>query len=265
MIGGRFIALHTSLVALFGPPPPELSPPPDDPAPIEGPARAPEASDDDVPGIEFAPTLASDDDAADTSEAPSPLSEPSWPDPGTAPGDGAGAFVAAGALIPIGILVPIGLSLDPSLSRTDINGIIVAGVGMEVIAMGVLGLGIARRVKLRRWALAYRVQPTPQGGGLLAAGGLAGTAGLTMLPLGIWVLARGGSQPVGISLAIAGALSLGVITPPAIVFGKRRHDHYQRTGGWMRRPLPEVRPEVSWVPGVMVLPDGLGLSVGGRF
>jgi hypothetical protein len=244
---------------LLGPPPPQIE-------------------DAEPPGIEFAPPPTLEPDLLPSPGAPIEIPPPPegvqegplaltstdgealWPDPGTAPPDGAGAFVTAAVLIPVGVLVPLGLLQDRTLPPQGRSGIIVAGVGMEIIALAGLGLGLSRRLKLVRWAGAYRVQPTPQGGGLLAFGGIALTAGLTLAPLGFWVMARGGSLPHANAMVIGGAAALG-LAPLGLVFGKRRRDAYIDSGGWIRRPMPPV----TVVPRVLVLPRGAGISFVGQF
>lgn len=264
MLGARIVIASLML----GPPPPNISEPAE--LPIEGPASDHAA---EPPGIEFAPAPTIDPDALpievppppegveEGPAAPSPPEDPTlWPDPGNAPPNGAGAFVTAGVMFSVGVLVPLGLLQDPTLNGADRSGIIGAAIGMEVIAALGLGLAVSRRVKLVRWAGAYRVQPTPQGGGLLTFGGIALAAGLTLVPLGFWIMARGGSTPHANAMVIGGAASLGV-APLGFVFGKRRRDAYLSTGGWIRRPLPQV----TLAPRVLVLPGGVGVSFAGRF
>lgn len=170
-------------------------------------------------------------------------------------------FVTAGVLIPVGVLVPLGLLQDPRLSGDARVSIVVAGVGMEVIGLAGLGLGLHRRMKLVRWAGAYRVQPTPQGGGLLEIGGIALTAGVTLDLLGLWIMARGGSMPQATAMLIGGSAALGLVAPLGLVFGKRRRDAYHTSGGWIRRPMPPL----TVAPRLLVLPHGAGLSLAGRF
>lgn len=259
-------------------PPPQLSEPAE--LPIEGPARPaldPDASENEdedpgPPGIEFAPAPTLDPSVLPievppppegVEEGPAALTPGGptlWPDPGTAPPNGAGAFVTAAVMLSTGVLVPLGLLQDQTLSGADRSGIIGAGVGMEVIAALGLGLAVSRRMKLVRWAGAYRVQPTPQGSGLLTAGGIALAGGLTLVPLGSWIMARGGSGPHAIAMLIGGSASLG-FAPLGILLGKRRRDAYLSSGGWTRRPLPPV----TLTPRVLVLPGGFGVSFAGRF
>jgi hypothetical protein len=268
---------------MLGPPSPQISGPVEGPA-VEGPAvEDPAVEDEDAepPGIEFAPAPRLEPDASllepgATIEVPPPpegvqegplalssTDEASlWPDPGNAPSDGSAALVSAGVLIPVGVLVPLGLLQDPRLSGPDRSGIIVAGVGMEIIGVAILGIGLHRRVKLARWAGAYRVQPTPQGGGLLAFGGIALTAGVTLDLLGLWVMGRGGAMPQANAMVIGGSAALA-LAPLGLVFGKRRANNYAATGGWVRRPMP--MPPVTVVPRLLVLQRGAGISFAGRF
>lgn len=246
---------------LLGPPPLGEQAEPADPAeppgiefaPVPAPTLEPDAFEPELPpppeGVEEGPA------------APPPPEDPTlWPDPGTAPADGAGAFVTAGVMISAGVLVPLGLLQDRTLTSADRSGIIGAAVGMEVIAALGLGIAVSRRMKLVRWAGAYRVLPTPQGGGLLTFGGIAVAAGTTLVPLGIWIMARGGSSPQATAMLIGGSASLG-LAPLGIVLGKRRRDAYLSSGGWIRRPLPPV----TLAPRLLVLPGGLGVTLAGRF
>jgi hypothetical protein len=243
---------------VLGPPPPQIT------------------ESAEPPGIEFAPAPALEPGVPPTIEVPPPpedlagiqegpatptLEDPTlWPDPGTAPASGAGMFVAAGVTIPVGVLVPLGLLQDPSLTDADRIGIIGVAAGMGLIGSLGLALAVSRRMKRVRWAGAYRVQPTPQGGGLLTFGGIALTAGATLAPLGVWIMARGGSTPHATAMLIGGTASLG-LAPLGIVLGKRRRDAYLSSGGWIRRPLPPV----TLTPRVLVLPGGFGVSFAGRF
>jgi hypothetical protein len=197
VMSGAWIVLAS---LLLGPPPPEISEP---------------------PGIEFAPAPTLDADTLpievppppegveEGPVAPPPDEASMWPDPGTAPSDGSGLFVSAGVMVAAGVLVPLGLLQDPALSADDRGAIIGAGVGMEVIAALGLGLAVSRRMKLVRWAGAYRVQPTRQGAGLLTFGGIALSAGATLVPLGFWIMGRGGSSPQATAMVIGGAASWG--------------------------------------------------------
>jgi hypothetical protein len=239
---------------MLGPPPPQISEPVE--LPIEDEAAEP-------PAIEFAPAPTLEPDALPIEVPPppeggeegpvAPHQDPAlWPDPGTAPPSGAAAFVTAGVLIPVGVLVPLALLQDPTLTPPDRGGIIGAAVGMELIAALGLGLAVSRRVKLVRWAGAYRVQPTPQGGGLLAFGGIALMAGATLVPLGI--------VKHSTAMLIGGSASLG-LAPLGFALGTRYAKHYHSTGGWYRRPLPQI----TLAPRVLVLPGGWGISFAGRF
>ena len=242
-------------------------------APVEGPARPPTHEPDAEPPepeapdpeIDFAPPPPEPEPDEELAAAPpEPPPEVSWPDPGPVPSDGAGAIVAGSLLVPTAVGVTWALLSDPRLSKVDQIGIGVAGVGMGGIGLGILGLGIYRRVKIRRWAAAYRVVPTPQGGGLLTLGSLGGLAGLTLAPLGVYVLAQGGNVPVGAGMLAGGLVSLGVVTPLGFVFGLRQAARMRATGGWTRPPLPQV-PQVRLRPQLMLGADRLGLGVAGEF
>jgi hypothetical protein len=257
---GAWIVI-ASLV-LGPPPPPEIIEPAEsDPPGIEfAPAPAPKLEPGEPPnplGIEVPPPP---EGVAEGPVAP-PHEDPSlWPDPGTAPPNGSGAFVTAGVMFPVGVLVPLGLLQDPTLSGDARAAIITTGVGIEVIAALGLGIAVSRRMKLVRWAGAYRVQPTPQGGGLLTFGGIALAAGFTLAPLGLWIMARGGSSPHATAMLIGGCASIG-LAPLGFALGKRRRDVYLSSGGWYRRPLPPV----ILTPSVLMLPGGFGVSFAGRF
>lgn len=259
------------------PPPPEFdetaAPTLDEAGPVEGPSRPAElapthdieaetSTEPSSSGIELAPPPTPDPETLSppADEQPPDTSEVWWPDPGRAPGDGAGFFVSASLLIPTGALVTWGLLAEPTLSREDRIGIIVAGSGMAVLGAIGLGLGISRRMKLVRWAKAYRVVPTAQGGGLLAAGGFSLSAALTLAPLGVWVLARGGTPWVGGTMIGAG-LASGAFASLALHFGRQRMQAWQRTGGWYRRPLPQV----GLHPRLLVTRESLGIGIGGQF
>jgi hypothetical protein len=257
---GAWIVI-ASLV-LGPPPPPEIIEPAElDPPGIEfAPVPAPKLEPGEPPnplGIEVPPPP---EGVAEGPAVP-PHHDPSlWPDPGTAPPNGSGAFVTAGAMIPAGVLVPLALLRDRTLSGDARAAIISTGVGIEVIAALGLGIAVSRRMKFVRWAGAYRVQPTPQGGGLLTFGGIALAAGTTLVPLGIWTMARVGSGPDAIAMLIGGSVSLG-LAPLGFALGKRRRDAYLSSGGWYRRPLPPI----TLTPSVLMLPGGFGVSFAGRF
>jgi hypothetical protein len=274
---GAWIVIASLVLGPPTPPPPHISGPAE--APIEGPAPQgdPSEAEDEAaepPGIEFAPppTLEPGPSAIEVppppeghegiQEGPAALTEDAslWPDPGSAPSNGAGMFVAAGVTIPAGILVPLGLLQDPALTDADRVGIIGVAAGMGLIGSLGLGLAVSRRVKLVRWAGAYRVQPTPQGSGLLTFGGIALTAGATLVPLGLWIMGRGGSMPHANAMLIGGTVSLG-ISPLGLVVGKRYRNAYLTTGGWIRRPMPQI----TLAPRVLVLPGGFGVAFAGRF
>jgi hypothetical protein len=245
---------------VLGPPPPEISDPAElDPPGIEfAPAPTLEPGETSIPaGIEVPPPP---EGVEEGPVAPMPEDPSLWPDPGTAPPNGAGAFVTVGVMVPVGVLIPLGLLQDPTLSGDARAALITTGVGIELIAALGLGIAISRRMKLVRWAGAYRVQPTPQGGGLLTFGGIALAAGATLVPLGAWIMARGGSPPHATAMLIGGSASLG-LAPLGFALGKRRRDAYLSSGGWIRRPLPPI----TLAPRVLVLAGGFGVAFAGRF
>jgi hypothetical protein len=252
---GAWIML-ASLV--LGPPPPQISEPAEPPGIEFAPAPTIESGPST---IEVPPPPEDPEHGIEEGPAAPTLEDPTlWPDPGTAPPNGAGAFVAAGVTIGAGVLVPLGLLQDPGLTDADRMGIIGVAAGMGLIGSLGLGLAVSRRVKLVRWAGAYRVQPTPQGSGLLTFGAIALSAGATLAPLGLWVMGRGGSSPHATAMLIGGTASLG-LAPLGLVLGKRIRNAYLSSGGWIRRPMPQI----TLAPRVLVLPGGFGVSFAGRF
>jgi hypothetical protein len=249
--------------------------------PREGPALPPAPARVEPPGIELAPVepgVGEDawavppprsagegtvGEAGDPGEgnAGSDAGQPaeSWPDPGTAPGDGSGLFTAGGLVLASTPLWTSLLLRDPGLTREDRTNILIAGGGLGAIGIGFLALGGYRRAKLRRWAAAYRVEPTHQGGALLVLGGVAQGLGLTGVPVGIYWLVYDNPGWGAVATAV-GAVSLG-LAPLCLHFGRTRRANYLDTGGWVRRPLPQVR----LAPNVLVTRGGFGFGLAGRF
>jgi hypothetical protein len=271
------VALTWLSLVSFEPPAPRLDPKPEG-APIEGPARPAELGGaepprEPEPGIELAPPPELDETEteaeteteteADVATADAEGKQPAifWPDPGTAPADGTGFFVGGGVLAPTAAIVTWALLRDPSLSSVDRSGIWIAGGGMELVALIAISMGAVRRAKLVKWANAYRVIPTPQGSGLLTLGGLGVTSGLTLIPLGIWVLARGGSNEAGLAMLATGAVTGGVIAPLGLSFGTHRRKLYEQTGGWRRRPIPEL----TLTPSFSISAQHVHVGLSGRF
>ena len=180
-----------------------------------------------------------------------------WPDPGTAPSDGNGAFVSAAVLAPSAALMTYLLVRPPIQGDPDDISTIVVGSAMGGLALGLVGMGISRKLKLRKWAIAYRVRPTFQGGGMLAAGGLALNFGLAFTLAG----AFGSNLSYRWPMLIAGLGTLGVLAPPLLIFGKRTRQRYLQTGGWYRPPLPPIPVSMSIQP----LRGGVGVGFSGRF
>lgn len=253
-------AWRLAVALMLGPPVPgEVAPPaptiePEPAAPIEGPAPPPST---DEQGIEFAVQPPEDPTESDPVQTPAP--EPSWPTPGTAPTDGWGAVVSGAILMPVAALATWGLYREAG-TTADRVGILVGGIGLELVGVGLISMGLYRRAKLYRWTLAYRVVAPPQGAGLLAAGGLAVLFGGTLIGTGGFGMARG-NPVVGGTLLGVGVASVAVIAPLTIYLGKRRRDHYLDTGGWYRPPMPTVQLS----PRVIVTGETFGFGVAGRF
>lgn len=225
--------------------------------PIEGPAPPPASSE---PGIELAPPPPEvEEEEPEPAESTAFVEEPSWPTPGTAPSDGAGMLVAGAILMPTTALATLAL-LSEARRPEDRIGLLVGGIGLELIGAAFLGAGIHRRVKLKRWTLAYRVVARPQGGGLIAAGSLAGAFGGTLIGVGSVALRRdytaGGAAMLGIGIA-----GVGVIAPLGIYFGRQLRHEYEETGGWYRPALPTVQ----LAPRLIVTDTTFGFGVAGRF
>lgn len=237
-----------------------LGAPPVDPLnPSSAPLPEPEP-EPPTPGIEFAVPPPEDEPApAEGPRAPAEQQDidARWPDPGTAPSDGNGAFVSAAILAPSAALMTYLLVRPPIRGDADDISTIVVGSAMGGLALGLVGMGISRKLKLRKWAIAYRVRPTFQGGGMLAAGGLALNYGLALTLAG----AFGSGLQYRWPLLIAGLGSLGVLAPPLLIFGKRTRERYLRTGGWYRPPLPPIPVSMSVQP----LRGGVGIGFSGRF
>jgi hypothetical protein len=232
-------------------------------APIEGPARPP-AKEEEAQ----APTSEPEIELPTEPPEPEPEleEEPTWPTPGNAPSDGWGLIVAGAILMPTAALASWGLITDAK-GKTNRTGILVAGAGFEAIGVGLLAAGLYRQAKLKRWAVGYRVVARPQGSGLLAAGGLAASLGMSILGIGISGIVRGrkeknsGLVAEGAIFTAVGATGVAVIATPTIYFGRLRRLDYHATGGWYRPALPTVQI----VPQLLVSRTTLGLGVAGRF
>lgn len=183
--------------------------------------------------------------------------EPVQTDPGQAPSDGAGSLVAGAVLIPGAALLLLLRSRDSE--HTPISTITV-GAGVGLIGAGLIGVGSYRRYKLNRWARVRGVIPQSQGAGLLALGGLAAGFGVSMIGGGIAMLANSHKDIPG-SIMIGAGATLGAISVAPLVIGTRRRAEYQRTGGWIRRPLTHI--EIA--PRLLVGRDRVELGVVGRF
>lgn len=236
--------------------------------PIEGPAPLHEPTPASEPGIEFAiepgiefatepPETELDPESAAQPADVAP--EPSWPTPGTAPPDGWGYITTGAILIPSAALVSWML-FEQVPDRQGRVAILTTGGVIGLMAIGGLSMGLYRQFKLKRWTLAYRVVARPQGGGLLAAGGIALNFGVAMTAGGA-VSLNGGDVGFGATMLGLGIAGLAVIAPLTIYFGRARRTHYQNTGGWYRPALPTVQ----LAPRLMISDTTFGVGVGGRF
>ncbi|HLT37941.1 MAG TPA: hypothetical protein VK034_16765 [Enhygromyxa sp.] len=243
---------------LLGPGPDEVPPAPTIEAPsIEAPSEAPIEGPAE-PGIEFAIEPPSEDQPE--AQAGQPIApEPTWPTPGTAPGDGWGFIVPGLILMPTAALATWALSREV-YDQQDKVAVFVTGGVLGLLAIGGVAMGVHRQVKLKRWTLAYRVVAPPQGSGMLAAAGIALTFGVTLIASGAVALNRG-YVPAGATMIGVGVAGLTVVAPLTIHFGKQRRDWYQKNGGWYRPQLPTV----ELAPRLIIGNDTVGLGVVGRF
>jgi hypothetical protein len=254
--------MRCSMVALLllgpGPdevPAPRINTPVEQHAPVEGPAPA-----HDGPGIEFAIAPPDDDEEEDEIEPAERVTghEPSWPTPGAAPADGWGMITAGAILMPTAAAATWALVLSTGAKQEQV-AVLVTGVAFELLGIGLIATGIHRQAKLKRWTLAYRVIAPPQGAGLLAAGGIALSFGVTLIASG--AVAMRESAAFGGSMIGVGVAGLTVIAPLTLYFGKQRRDYYLATGGWYRPKMPTVQ----LAPRVILDRETFGLGVGGRF
>lgn len=262
--GLSWIVLASLGLARLGPepPPPRFDEDTQSLSTIEGPREGPRPPSEstEATGIEFAPTTVGETEDSPTRSDPVVGPAEVWPDPGVAPANGAGLFMGSSLILASTPLWTAYLLRDPKLTRQDRIAVLVAAGGLGVLAIGGLGLGGYRQAKLRRWATAYRVVPTRQGGALLTLGGVAVALGLTGVPVGVYWLVHGGLVGWGAVASSVGAVSLGV-APLCLYFGSQRRKAYVETGGWVRRPLPRVR----LAPRVTFTESGLGVGVAGQF
>lgn len=207
----------------------------------------------------------------------------SFPDPGVAPNDGAAMLVLGGTTLGL-TLAGFGVGLSYGLRNHVplewlLPSTLIPTVGLLAFAGGGLGLGIQRARAHHRWELANRVIGTPQGGGLNVGASFLLLAALGLIPSGAFALQRGDTALGATSIAL-GSIS-AVVTPIMFSLGAKRQRDYARTGGWYRRPIPQLRgqarlqltPLVMPLPGgAMPLPGGVGrlrggaaLGVAGRF
>jgi hypothetical protein len=250
--------------------------------PVEGPARPEEAEapppdippphidSEDEPGIEFAIPPPEDEEPAPVEREP-PLAV-SFPDPGTAPNDGASMLVLSSTTIGLtGLALSAGLVVGLR-NQTPLEWLLpstlVPTVGVLAFAGGGLYLGIKRARAYRRWEIGYRVIGTPQGGGLMVGASFTLLAALGFVPAGAFALKNGETTLGATMIAIGSAAALA--TPIMFVIGGRRQRDYQRTGGWRRRPIPPLpseaaRPRLQLAPLLAPVPHGLTLGAAGRF
>lgn len=240
----------------------ELIPPP----PTFHPGVSPES-----PGIEFLVPPPESEDGQQAPEHESPLAA-TFPDPGVAPNDGNSMLVLSGTTIAMTLVVftsglTIGLSDQTPLEQL-LPGLIIPTAGFLAFAGGGLYLGIKRARAHHRWELAYRVVGEPQGGGLNIGGTFTLLGAAAFITGGAFELARSDDVELAASLIALGCAA-AVATPIMYTIGARRKQHYARTGGWHRRPIPPIpgRSEVGLRITPLVAPTvgGVTLGAAGRF
>lgn len=272
-------------------------PPPAADGRIEGPSRPPQPGDEPTdeqahpeqppaeqpptdpappppklePGIEFViPPPESETEDPEPAEDDTPLTM-TWPDPGTAPNDGAAMLVLGGTTIgltavTLGFGLKFGLDTQVPLEQL-LPATIVPSALVVAFASGGLYLGIKRRRAHHRWELANRVVGEPQGGGLEVAASFTLLGALFLTPTGIWMLQQG-DVAGGTTGIVIGSVA-AVATPIMFVIGSRRAQKYARTGGWYRRPIPPIpgsnQTRLQITPLVAPTLGGVTLGASGRF
>lgn len=249
-------ASATLVLALLGSPA-EASPETDEGSElVEGPALPPEpapspsdSDDGGYSGIEFAVPPPELDETQPPAEpvgngvtTPLPVRPEAEREPlGQAPPNG-GSWIAGGAfLIPFSLYgMNILLASDAELGRSTRSSeiaILVAGSAMGAGGIAMIGIGIHRAVKLRRWARRHRVQALPQGGALLTFGTLGLLGGLAMV-----ITHADAADPIDRTyLGIGSALI--ATAPIEIAVGSYYARRWQTRGGWRR-----LQPRLTIAP-----------------
>lgn len=195
----------------------------------------------DAPGIEFV-VPPPEGEAQPVAPDESPLAAV-WPDPGVAPNDGNSILVLSGTTIGLTLVafsagVAIGLDREVPLEGL-LPGAIIPAAGILAFSAGGLYLGIKRATAYHRWELAYRVVGEPQGAGLNIGATFMLLGALFLIPGGAFGLDRGADVSLSASaLAVGSAAAL--VTPIMYTIAARRKRAYERTGGWHRRPIPQI-------------------------
>jgi hypothetical protein len=222
---------------------------------------------DEVPGIEFVVPPPESDEDQHIPEHESPLAA-TWPDPGVAPNDGNSILVLSGVTLGLTAL-GFGAGLTVGLQRQTplewlLPATIVPTAGLLAISGGGLYLGIKRASAHHRWEVAYRVVGEPQGGGLNVGATFMLLGALFLIPAGAFALDAGDYQ-AGAPMIAAGSVA-AVVTPIMYTLAARRKRSYEQTGGWHRRPIPQIPgEEESWLEVTpLVAPNYNGVTVGAR-
>jgi hypothetical protein len=221
----------------------------------------------DVPGIEFVVPPPVSDENQHVAPHESPLAA-TWPDPGIAPNDGAAMLVMGGTTAALTLLgfsaaLTIGLARDTPLEQL-LPATIVPAAGLLAVSAGGLYLGIKRAVAHHRWEAAYRVVGEPQGAGLNVGATFMLLGALFLIPAGAFALDPYNSGPGASMIAVGSAAA--VATPIMYTVAAHRKRNYERTGGWHRRPIPQIpgEDESRLHISPLVAPTFGGVTVGAR-
>lgn len=225
----------------------------------------------DSPGIEFVvpPPESEDDQRAAKHESPLAAT---FPDPGIAPNDGNSMLVLSGTTLGVTLVLftsglALGLDYQTPLEQL-LPGLIIPTAGFLAFAGGGLYLGIKRATAYHRWEAAYRVVGEPQGAGLNIGGTFTLLGAGTFITAGVFELDRSDNVALAASLIALGCAA-AVATPIMYTIGARRKQHYARTGGWHRRPIPPIpgKSDVGLRITPLVAPARGGVTLGatGRF
>jgi hypothetical protein len=288
-------SLSLASTAVHAGPPSEPSEPAKIEGPIEGPARPPAAppgwqepvdpdaptdtltpppptfDPDDAPGIEFVVPPPESEEQQQADEREPPLAA-TFPDPGHAPNDGIGMLVLSSTTIALtgvgfGAGLVIGLQNQTPLEWL-LPSTLVPTIGLLAFSGGGLYLGIKRARSYRRWEIGYRVIGEPQGSGLKVGASFMLLGALGLIPSGAFQLNSGDAQSGAVMIALGSAAAVAV--PIMFTVAARRTQNYDRTGGWRRRPIPQIPGEsqgrLQVIPLVApTLGGGLTLGAAGRF